>query len=184
MNTCIFKSTLFCLLVGFPLSLILIGCDEDSPSACSIHSQCGIGFLCRSSECVPKCNTYLTCEEGEACVMDDEGRGACEVPPADYCSVIAPQNAPADMGDGVYMPCRPESDAGVGGMMETNTGGASTGGASTGGVSTGGANTGGASTGGASTGGASTGGASTGGEMNGGSSGGVTLELVGGTPQP
>ena len=187
MNILALKSVFFCVFTPLLLLLTLGGCDEES--SCSVHSQCGLGFLCRSSECVPKCDTYLTCGDGEVCVMDENGEGACEVPTADYCSVIAPMSVP-EMG--VYMPCPPEADAGMGGAMEMNNttaggstmGGATTGGATTGGATTGGATMGGTPTGGTTTGGMTTGGMTTGGMTTGGmTTGGTTLELVGGTPE-
>ena len=97
------------LLIGF--FFVAPACDNPE---CSVNSQCGSTHLCRSNECVPKCQTYKTCAEGEACID-----GACETPPADYCSDIAPSLAP-EMG--VYAPCPPSQsdDMGMEGNGEAN----------------------------------------------------------------
>ena len=87
-----------CIALLASLSFAMFACDNPE---CSVNSQCGNTDLCRSNKCVPKCVTYKTCAEGEACV-----EGACEIPTADFCSDIAPTLAP-EMG--VYEPCPPQS---------------------------------------------------------------------------
>ena len=76
----------------------LFGCEK--PERCTVNSECGTEHLCRAGACKPKCVTYHTCEEGEACVD-----GACEVPTADYCSHVVPSRTPPEMGP--YEPCPP-----------------------------------------------------------------------------
>ena len=41
------------------------GCEK-SPG-CTVNSDCGTDALCRDTVCRPKCQTYITCAEGEAC---------------------------------------------------------------------------------------------------------------------
>ena len=105
------------LLLSLPLALslgALAGCTMDE--GCSVNSQCGRDYLCRDNECRPRCDTYLTCAEGEACVD-----GACVVPAADYCSLIAPTLAP---DSGVYLPCPPTGGAMAGAMSPPMAGAA------------------------------------------------------------
>ena len=93
----------------FLITTLSFGCEE--ADRCTVNVECGTDHLCRAGECKPKCNTYLTCEEGEACID-----GACEVPTADYCSHIVPAMTPPEMGP--YAPCPPSEMAGetAGGM--------------------------------------------------------------------
>ena len=91
------------------ISTLLIACEK--PTECTINSECGTEHLCREGICKPKCLTYLTCEEGEACVD-----GACEIPTADYCSHVVPNQTPPDMEP--FAPCPPS-------MLNPMTGGMS-----------------------------------------------------------
>lgn len=116
-----FKTSLIALAIAAPGVFLYQGCELEK--GCTVNSQCGQDYLCRDNECIPRCTTYLTCAEGEACVY-----GACQIPPADYCDYIAPANAP---DSGVYLPCPVE------GGVDVQTGGASMGGASTGGSDSG-----------------------------------------------
>ena len=103
---CRYFFTVFLLTLPF---IALNGCKDEE--RCSMNTQCGNEHLCRDGDCLPKCQTYLTCAEGEACV-----EGACQIPAADFCSHIAPLHVPEV---GPYEPCAPTtmSDAGVGGAM-------------------------------------------------------------------
>lgn len=94
-------------LLVMGLSGAFVGCDK--PERCTVNSECGNQHLCREGVCKPKCETYLTCDEGEACVD-----GACEVPSADYCSHVVPAQTPPEMG--AYEPC-PPSEVNVAGEM-------------------------------------------------------------------
>jgi hypothetical protein len=89
------KTSLIALALAAPSALLFQGCELEE--GCTVNSQCGQDYLCRDNECIPRCVTYLTCAEGEACVD-----GACQIPPADYCDYIAPAHAP---DGGVYLPC-------------------------------------------------------------------------------
>ena len=101
---CVYKS----LLVVSVALAGLFGCEK--PERCTVNSECGIDHLCRDGACKPKCLTYRTCEEGEACVD-----GACEIPTADYCSHVIPAQTPPEMGP--YEPCPPsEMSVSVEGM--------------------------------------------------------------------
>ena len=101
------KNTLIALAIASPSALLINGCELEE--GCNVNSQCGQDYLCRDNECLPRCVTYLTCSEGEACVD-----GACQTPTADYCDYIAPANAP---DGGVYLPCPVEGGATVGGAV-------------------------------------------------------------------
>ena len=126
------KTSLFALVIASPCALLYNGCELQE--GCNVNSQCGQDFLCRDNECLPRCVTYLTCAEGEACVD-----GACQVPSADYCDYIAPANAP---DGGLYLPCEV-----VGGVMMMSGGtGAPAGGATAGAPNPGGESAAGAQT--------------------------------------
>ena len=111
------KTSLIALALSASSASLFVACELDK-DACALNTDCGRDFLCRDNACRPRCNTYLTCEEGEACVD-----GACAVPAADYCEHVAPYSAP---DSGLYLPCP------VVGGAEGATGGAVMGGAEAG----------------------------------------------------
>ena len=97
--------------------IFALGCDS---GRCSINSQCGTESLCRAGVCLPRCVTYKTCQEGEACV-----NGACDIPSADFCSDIVPSMM-SEEGATQFPVCPPTL---IGGGTEAmSVGGASAGG--------------------------------------------------------
>jgi hypothetical protein len=141
------------------LATPLMACEK--PTECTINSECGTEHLCRSAVCKPKCITYLTCEDGEACVD-----GACEIPSADYCSHVVPNQSQPDMEP--YEPCPPGmlnlTDGGMAGeeaAAGTDTAGTDTAGPDTAGPDTAGTDTAGTDTAGTDTAGTDTAGTDT-----------------------
>jgi hypothetical protein len=71
------------------LGLLLFACQGGSPlgTTCSRASECASPLVCRIGHCRTECVAARDCSAGQVCLVDGDGRGACELPAIDVCSV-------------------------------------------------------------------------------------------------
>lgn len=70
------------------LGVLLWACQSGAPigTTCERTSECATPLVCRIGRCRTECVVARDCPAGQACLVNADGLGACELPAIDVCS--------------------------------------------------------------------------------------------------